>query len=357
MSEIMKTLYRCIWIMVVFQIVYVVVLLCIKLTKHSAEIQQENVDFGIISLRKSKHFHSSINRAKNSTRNQETSQLFDNVSIEITRGISSTTITDLIERSTESSTIIKSTWFTTFLLIMIPILPSSFRSREMIRNTWYKGFSDSEDVMLRFAMGIKGVDANTTKLLADENSTHKDLIFFENLKENRSALTNKTLLLMKWAYANINFTYFLKCDDDTFVFVKRTLNELKKRSTTERLYYGIIISNSRPKRDKYWADLEWDQTDTYLPFALGGGYFLSSDLVSLIVEDGPFLKKYPNEDTAVGIWLAPYKYERRTDKLICIMFFSRKSSKRCPRYHIMHLFFGLSRDELDRKFFQYSEQL
>ena len=268
-----------------------------------------------------------------------------------------TTETIVTVSTTMSDKTVKNPWFTTFLLIMIPILPSSFRPREIIRSTWYKGFNDSKDVMLRFAMGIKGVDANTTKLLADENSTHKDLIFFENLKENRSALTNKTLLLMKWAYANINFTYFLKCDDDTFVFVKRMLNELKKRSTTKRLYYGKILFHSAPKKKGDWKDLQWDLADTYMPFALGGGYILSSDLISLIVENSPFLQWHPNEDTAVGSWLVPYKYERRTDKMICVTTFNSKYSKRCDKYLIMHLLYGMPRQMLDTVFMDYSKTL
>ena len=147
--------------------------------------------------------------------------------------------------------------FKTFLLIMVPILPSSFGSRDMIRTTWYKGLNDSEDTMLRFAMGIEGVDTNLTEQLVAENNTHHDLLFFDNLKENKSVLTNKTLMLMQWAYSNVNFTYFLKCDDDTYVFVQRMLNELRKRPTTKRLYYGVIDSKGRPKKvndSNSWSD-------------------------------------------------------------------------------------------------------
>ena len=56
---------------------------------------------------------------------------------------------------------------------MVPILPKSFHSRGIIRDTWYKGLNDSRDVMLRFAMGT-------------ENSTHGDLIYFDNLTESRT---------------------------------------------------------------------------------------------------------------------------------------------------------------------------
>ena len=41
----------------------------------------------------------------------------------------------------------------TFLLILIPVLPSSNKGRVLIRETWYRGFRDSDDVMLRFMMG------------------------------------------------------------------------------------------------------------------------------------------------------------------------------------------------------------
>ena len=72
-------------------------------------------------------------------------------------------------------------------------------------------------------------------------------------------------------------------------------------------YYGVIDSKGRPKKvndSNSWSDYGWDIADTYLPYALGGGYILSSDLVNLIVEDSPYLRWHPNEDTAVGSWLA-----------------------------------------------------
>jgi len=137
--------------------------------------------------------------------------------------------------------------FTTYLLIMVPILPKSFHNREVIRNTWYKGLNDSGDVMLRFAMGTVGLDDSMTSSLATENSTHGDLIYFDNLTESRAALTNKTLLLMQWAYSNVDFSYFLKCDDDTFVFVERMIRVLKNRKSSTGLYYGKFETKTRPK--------------------------------------------------------------------------------------------------------------
>ena len=314
---------------------------------HYSTTQQGSVNVNIISVQR-------LKRSPEDTDVHRTQESTTSTTLKGHPHPSSNSTASII--TTNDSDSLSSQPRTTFLLIMVPILPSSFHNREIIRDTWYKGFTDGEDVMLRFAIGVRGIDVNLTRQLADENSTHKDLIFFEDLKENKSVLTNKTLKLMQWAYQNVNFTYFLKCDDDTYVFINRMLAELRKRPTTKRLYYGIIDRKGKPKKEgDPWSDLEWDLADTYLPYALGGGYILSSDLVSLIVEDMEYLRWRPNEDTAVGSWLAPYDYERRHDKLICIMFFNKKKSKKCPGKPIMRLFFGVKREELDKMFFEYSK--
>ena len=45
----------------------------------------------------------------------------------------------------------------------------------------------------------------------------------------------ETIALMKWATGNVDFTYLMKCDDDTFAYVHNTIRKLKRRSTTKRL--------------------------------------------------------------------------------------------------------------------------
>ena len=337
---------RGVWLLVLFQVVFIIALYII-LNSQQSSLQQARVNVNIISVQRSENSDALPQNSTEVTHSRLSKDASESSTI-----VSKTAVTDAALSLLSSS----NHGFKTYLLIMVPILPSSFRSREMIRSTWYKGFTDGKDVMLRFAMGVKDLDTNLTKQLAEENSTYNDLLFLEDLKENKSALTNKTLMLMQWAHTNVNFTYFLKCDDDTYVFIKRMLSELKKRPTTTRFYYGVIDTKGRPKKaNETWPDLEWDISETYLPYALGGGYILSSDLVSLIAEDSEYLRWHPNEDTAVGSWLAPYKYERRKDKLICIMFFNKKRSKKCPQYHIMHLFFGVQREELEKIFIEYSE--
>ena len=117
----------------------------------------------------------------------------------------------------------------TFLLILIPILPSSNRGRVLIRETWYRGFSDNDDVMLRFIMGVNGLDQSEIRELREENSTHEDIVLLYDITEDVRALTNKTIALIKWATDNVEFTYMIKCDDDTYVYVDNVISELKKR--------------------------------------------------------------------------------------------------------------------------------
>ena len=237
----------------------------------------------------------------------------------------------------------------TFLLILIPHLCSEVGSRDLIRNTWYNGFRDSEGVMLRYAMGTNGLTHTQMSQLREENKTYGDLVFLETFTESELALTNKTIALMKWATENIDFTYLMKCDDDTFVYVHNALRELKRRSTTKRLYYGIMVYENMPNHNKpKWNDFEWDLAKTYTPFARGGCYILSHDLVSLMVRHSNHLKRHVLEDVAVGSWLAAYDYERRDDDLIC---FNTLRQHPCRKgFHLAHLFYGKSDKQLRATF-------
>ena len=72
----------------------------------------------------------------------------------------------------------------TFLLILIPILPSSNKERVLIRETWYRGFSDNDDVMLRFIMGVDGLDQSEIRELHEENNTHGDIVLLYDTIED-----------------------------------------------------------------------------------------------------------------------------------------------------------------------------
>ena len=244
----------------------------------------------------------------------------------------------------------------TFLLILIPHLYSKVESRDLIRNTWYKGFSDSPGVMLRYVMGTKGLDRAQIDLLHIENKTHGDIVFLEDFSEGEQALTNKTVALIQWATINVDFAYLMKCDDDTFVYVNNAIAELKRRPNPNRLYYGIMLYNDKPNHNQQkWNDDKWDLAETYTPFARGGCYILSQDLVSLLAKHSDHLKRHILEDVAVGLWLVPFDYERRDDDLIC---FNTLRQHPCRRgFRIAHLFYGKTDKQLRATFLLLQAQL
>ena len=235
----------------------------------------------------------------------------------------------------------RSVKLSTYLLIMVPIRPDAFEKRRLIRGTWYKGYKKSNEVILRFIIGIKAISKRLSEDLREENSTFGDIVFIDH-KETSKALTNKTIALIKWATDNVEFTYMMKCDDDTYVYVDNVISELKKRPTNTSLYYGKIIHYAPVMRNRRmkWSDPHWDLGDMYMPYALGGGYILSSDLVTMLAEQADYLKWHPNEDTAVGSWLVPYEYEQRSDDLVCVYDLNGTLKYNCmEKFPMFHIFY------------------
>lgn len=63
-----------------------------------------------------------------------------------------------------------------------------------------------------------------------------------------------------------------------------------------------------------YAEHNWFLCDYYIPYAFGGGYVVSSDLIKLIVHNAPFLSLYENEDVSVASWLSPFNFQRVHDQ-------------------------------------------
>jgi len=241
----------------------------------------------------------------------------------------------------------------TFLLIMVSVQPEEFSARQCIRNTWYHGFNDSEVVMMRFAIGTKGVvNPSVSQHLQNESDTYGDIAFLENITDHWITSTNKTLAMFIWAHENINFTYLMKAEYNTFVYVKNMIEELEKRPMHTRLYYGRIQFKKRPIRRGEFADPKWDLAKYYLPFALGGGYILSSDLITLLVQRRHHLAYHYNEDTAVASWICAYRYERRSDNLICVSPFgnSKTLEGNCESRIIAQICNGLTGKDMQKWF-------
>ena len=73
-------------------------------------------------------------------------------------------------------------------------------------------------------------------------------------------------------------------------------------------------------------------TDRYIPYALGGGYVLSHDLVRYISTNSDLLRQFNNEDVSVGTWLAPLKNIHRVHD---VRFDTEATSRGCNNKHIV----------------------
>ena len=141
-----------------------------------------------------------------------------------------------------------------------------------------------------------------------------DMIVLLSVTDSRYTLTKRTLHGFKYAYKHFKFHYILKCDDDSFVDVLRVAYELQKSTIKgQSLYWGAFRGGGKVLYFGAYSESYWSICKSYLPYAFGGGYILSRDLIQLLAENELYLKQYKSEDVSVGAWLSPYNIERRHD--------------------------------------------
>ncbi len=198
---------------------------------------------------------------------------------------------------------------TFFVIAVVTGLKYSDR-RDAIRETW---FSDlPEDVLPLFFIGSKGLTVQEQGALEYEKAVHKDIILLEDFKDSYYSLSEKVTRVMKWLFLNVEFSFLLKADDDTYARVDMLYKELKKQ-TAARFYWGFFDGRARVKHSGKWSEKGWKLCDTYLPHARGGGYVLSQDLVEYIARNSDYLQMFKSEDISVGAWLGPLAINRQHD--------------------------------------------
>ena len=213
------------------------------------------------------------------------------------------------------------------LLVLVLSGPNSQsrQRRDVIRETWktYGGRSGDPAVLVQFVIGTLELAPSELDSITQEQRTHHDLLLLPSLKESYYNLTLKVLQSFVWADKNLKFSYLLKCDDDSFVMLHLIARELSERTSTQSYYWGFFDGRATPKKAGKWVEKEWFLCDRYLPYALGGGYVVTSDLVHKVSLTSDSLRLYNNEDTSLGVWLSPYKAERRHDSRFDTEFKSR----------------------------------
>lgn len=198
----------------------------------------------------------------------------------------------------------------TNLIIVVMSAASHFDVRNVIRETWAQHLPNG--VVVRFVIGQKNLPHESLVNLNKELKVHKDLIALDDIEESYSILTKKLLSTLKWVDQHVKYNFLLKIDEDSFVRVEKILDELLSKPQS-RLYWGFFDGRAHVKRSGKWAEMDFILCDRYLPYALGGGYVISKDLVAFVAKNADMLKLYVNEDVSLGTWLSGLDIRRVHD--------------------------------------------
>ena len=201
-------------------------------------------------------------------------------------------------------------------------------------HAWVSVMHDYRSAILyRFVLGVEDIEEEQRYKIKEEDELYDDIIYLNNVKNSYFSLTNRTIKILQYIIERqYTFSYIMKCDDDSFLDVRRITTELQNRGRPERFYWGEMVMGGVLTKGIY-KETHWTSCSTYSPYAFGGGYVLSGDLVQLVVENEPYLKRYNSEDVSLGAWISAYNIERKHDS----RFNTGSSSKGCkPVYLTIH---------------------
>ena len=214
-----------------------------------------------------------------------------------------------------SSTIYRENKKDKMLVVLVLSYMKGKTQRDAIRQTWMKKYRENvSEVFVKFSIGTEGLSSQDMKNLNLEDATYDDLLLLPHLHDSYSNLTRKVLQSFVALDKCCNFSYLLKCDDDTFVNMEAILSELKQRSSNQKYYWGYYNKKAKVRKVGKWEEKKWFLCKTYLPYAEGGGYILSHDLIRRITASSVDLTLYNNEDVSIGTWLSPFEIERHHDE-------------------------------------------
>lgn len=177
------------------------------------------------------------------------------------------------------------------LIILIVSSPDNLERRATIRKTWLA--QKQATVKHLFVIGTLDILPEQRETLHSENQKFNDLLLISKVLDSYGTLTKKVLYAFKEIYGCYEFDFLMKCDDDTFVLIHKVLKELDKwdnKGTRKELYWGFFNGKAQVKRNGPWKETDWILCDYYLPYALGGGYILSYNLIKYIATNADIFK-------------------------------------------------------------------
>ena len=199
--------------------------------------------------------------------------------------------------------------------------PRGETRRSVVRATWLSPeMTGDASFTYWFALGLRNVSSDVQADLRREQEVNGDLLMLWDVRNSYEDLAERTLRSMRYLFTRYRFAYLLKTDDDMFLNMPVLFHEMEHLRPRQRLYWGSFSCHNPPQVSGQWLETRWRSCDVYFPYAYGGMYVLTRDVVRLVANSSHSLETYANEDVSVGAWLAPYNLYHLND----------------PRIHVLH---------------------
>ncbi len=151
---------------------------------------------------------------------------------------------------------------------------------ESIKSTWAKHLPPGYKVLYYYGYrdGYPRPQINRVQQIGD------DLIC--GLEENMPNINPKTCLAFKHVYENYQFDYIFRCCAGSYVHL-----------TNIDRYFAAI----KPSKNNFYCGVVGAVGS--VQFASGSGFFLSRDLVKVLIDTPTSFICHPNDDVAIGAYL------------------------------------------------------
>lgn len=204
----------------------------------------------------------------------------------------------------------------TYLVIIVPSLPSDVTRRATIRDTWGRwgqvelrrqnltNATMNDDTRLYFVLGRQtNLTVKEDLMIQDESKWRRDMIVADFLDTYKN-LTLKTMAALRWVNMSCpNAKFILKADSDTFVHLPWLLQMLHQN---ESLFRKSIVGRIND-RSPVLKDGKWKITEEEYPFELypaypnGASYVISGEAIPDLLRFANYMPYFPLEDVFIGI--------------------------------------------------------
>ena len=146
----------------------------------------------------------------------------------------------------------------TFLVILIISHPKNIERRTAIRQTWINipDRNIRKELLPLFVVGNENLSEEVSKKLEEERNGNKDLLVLP-IQETYTTLTQKILESFVQIERNVNFSFLLKVDDDSFVNLAIMVDELKNSNYNKGLYWGFFDGRAPIQKTEKWAEMDY----------------------------------------------------------------------------------------------------